>query len=249
MDDWTNCQYPDALRPSWRSAIISLSAGSASDDADGPVPTTSAPRRRTQELVSKRERTRQRLVDAAFTLIGSDRGFRVRIEEVCAEAQVSRGTFYNHFSGLEDLFSVLSHEINHEFNLAVSATITRMRDGAERTNAAMRYYLERARRDPRWGWAMVNISATGPLFGADTNADALRTVEEAMAKGEFDLEDARFGRDMILGTCLAAMITQLREGAPENQPIMVARHILRSLGVPEERVREVIESPLPPPTR
>jgi AcrR family transcriptional regulator len=215
------------------------------------LPSTSsdnAGRRRSQDAGSKRERTRQRLVEAAFKLIGSERGFRVRIEEVCAEAKVSRGTFYNYFPSLEDLFAVLSFELSHEFNLAVHATIARMSDGAERTSAAMRYYLERARRDPQWGWAMVNISATGPLFGADTYAEALTTVEAAIASGEFDLEDARFGRDMILGTCLAAMITQLREGAPDSQPQMVARHILRSLGVPRERVEEVIARPLPDPT-
>jgi AcrR family transcriptional regulator len=205
--------------------------------------------RRSQELGGRRERTRQRVLDAAFRLIGRERGLSVRIEEICALAQISRGTFYNYFASLDELFSALSFELSHEFNLSVQATLARMSDGAERTNAAMRYYLERARRDPQWGWAMVNISAHGPLFGAETYESALRTVEEGIERGEFDLEDARFGRDMILGTCLAAMITQLREGSPESQPVMVSRHILRSLGVREARVAEIVAKPLPPPTQ
>jgi AcrR family transcriptional regulator len=204
--------------------------------------------RRIQELGGRRERTRQRVLDAAFGLIGRERGLSIRIEEICAQAQISRGTFYNYFASLDELFSALSFELSHEFNLSVRATLARMSDAAEQTNAAMRYYLERARRDPQWGWAMVNISAHGPLFGAETHESAFRTVAEGIERGEFDLEDARFGRDMILGTCLAAMITQLREGAPESQPLMVSRHILRSLGVPDARIAEIVAKPLPPPT-
>ena len=204
--------------------------------------------RRPVDGSAKREQTRKRLLDAAFRLIGREHGLSVRIEEVCVAAHVSRGTFYNYFSGMDELFAALSFELVHEFNRAVFATMDRMKDTAERTNAAMRYYLERARRDPRWGWAMINISAHGPLFGAETYAHAFRTVEEGMARGEFDLKDAAFGRDMILGTVFAAMRRQLSEGAPSSQPEMVARHILRALGVPGARVETIVSRPLPPPT-
>jgi hypothetical protein len=124
----------------------------------------------------------------------------------------------------------------------------RMQDNAERTNAAMRYYLERARRDPLWGWAMVNISAAGPLFGTETFDHALHTVEAGIACGEFDLKDAEFGRDMILGTVFSSMRRLLRDGGPASVPETVARHILRSLGVAEARVEEIVTRPLPPPT-
>jgi AcrR family transcriptional regulator len=207
-----------------------------------------AEQKRTRDTAVRRERTRQRVLDAAFTLMGHERGLTVRIEDICAEAGISRGTFYNYFMGLEPLFDALSFDLSHDFNSAVLATMARMEDMATRTNAAMRYYLERARSNPQWGWAMVHISANGPLFGAETFASALATVEEGIARGEFVLEDARVGRDMILGTALAAMITQLREGTGANQPKVVARHILRALGVPRDRVEDVISRPLPPPT-
>ncbi|WP_404711426.1 TetR/AcrR family transcriptional regulator [Sphingomonas sp. MMS24-J13] len=196
----------------------------------------------------RRERTRRRVLDAAFILMGHERGLAVRIEEICAEAGISRGTFYNYFTSLDQVFDALSFDLSHDFNSAVLATMARMEDMAARTDAAMRYYLERARSNPQWGWAMVHISATGPLFGAETFASALATVEEGIARGEFVIEDARVGRDMILGTALAAMITQLREGADADQPQKVARLILRALGVPDDRVTDVVSRPLPPPT-
>jgi AcrR family transcriptional regulator len=221
----------------------------ARDERDVADAATSPPAPpRTRDTAAKRERTRRRVLDAAFALIGHARGTSVRIEDICAGARISRGTFYNYFSGLEQLFDALSFDLSHEFTLAVLATMTRMEDMAARTDAALRYYLERARADPHWGWAMVHISAAGPLFGAETFASALETVTEGMRRGEFDLEDARVGRDLILGTALAAMIAQLRGDAGEDQPRMVARHILHSLGVPAERVEAVIARPLPPPS-
>jgi AcrR family transcriptional regulator len=204
--------------------------------------------RRSQEATARRERTRAKLLDAAFRLIGHERGLSVRIEEVCVAAQVSRGTFYNYFSSMDELFAALSFELLHEFNRSVFATMNRMQDSAERTNAAMRYYLERARRDPQWGWAMIHISANGPLFGAETFAHALKTVKEGINRGEFDLKDPEFGRDMILGTVFSSMRRLLRDGGPASVPETVARHILRSLGVAEARVEEIVTRPLPPPT-
>jgi AcrR family transcriptional regulator len=199
------------------------------------------------EAGGRRERTRRRLLSAAFALLGSERGRSVRIEEICGGAGVSRATFYNYFSSTDELYAALSFDLSHEFNIAVHATMARMQDTAERASAGMRYYLDRAREDPQWGWAMVHISASGPLFGAETAASALATVEEGIASGEFRLEDARIGRDIILGTALAAMITQLRENLSERHARAVARHVLVGLGVSEERARVIADHPLPDP--
>lgn len=189
------------------------------------------------------------MLDAAFRLIGHERGLGVRIEEICAAAAISRGTFYNYFSGLRQLFDALAFDLTHDFTRAVLADIARMEDMAARTDAAMRHYLERARHDPQWGWAMVHISAAGPLFGAETHASALATVAAGIACGECDLEDARVGRDLILGAALAAMVSQLRGDAGAQQPQMIVRHVLRGLGVPQARAEAVIARDLPPPTQ
>lgn len=207
-----------------------------------------AEQKKTRDTAMRRERTRRRVLDAAFALMGHERGLAVRIEEICAEAGISRGTFYNYFTGLEQVFDALSFDLSHDFNSAVLATMARMEDMAARADAAMRYYLERAHSNPQWGWAMVHISAAGPLFGAETFASALATVEDGIARGEFVVEDARVARDMILGTALAAMISQLREGADPDRPKRVARLILRALGVPGDRVEDVVSRPLPLPT-
>lgn len=214
----------------------------------GKVPVRRAPVKmdamRSQALKGKRSRTRQRILDATYRLIGSEHGLSVRIEEVCAAAKISRGTFYNYFVSLDALLQETALELSHEFNLGVLAAIEHMDSFAGRASAAMRYYLERGRADPKWGWAMVNISATGPLFGAETFATALETVEGGMRSGEFSIEDAHFGRDLILGACLAVLATLLREGTASVPPETVACHVLLSLGVPKAKAKRIASQPL-----
>jgi AcrR family transcriptional regulator len=217
---------------------------SVSDIATADTEAGGSAERRASET-ARRERTRRRILDVAFRLIGHEHGRSVRIEQICAEAQISRGSFYNYFAGIEPLFEALADDLTHRFTLAVIAEMNRMPSAAEQADVAMRYYLGRARSDPAWGWAMVNIGATGPLFGAETFASALHTVASGIAAGEFILKDATVGRDLVLGACQAALISHLRDGSPEDQPRMVSRSVLRGLGVPPERIEAILLRALP----
>lgn len=211
--------------------------------ASSPPPEPETGRRAAD--TARRDRTRRHVLDAAFRLIGHERGRSVRIEEICAEAKISRGSFYNYFASMEALFEALAYDLTHDFTLAVIAEMARLESAAAQADAAMRYYLDRARSDPHWGWAMVNIGATGPLFGAETFASALATVIAGIAAGEFMLADAKAGRDLVLGTCHAAIVTHLREGSPADQPQTVSRIVLHGLGVPPERLASIVARPLP----
>ena len=57
------------------------------------------------KLGGKRERpTCKTILEAAFGLIGNEKDLFVRIEEICAAADVSRRMSYNYFTSLEQLF-------------------------------------------------------------------------------------------------------------------------------------------------
>ena len=200
--------------------------------------------RRAQIGAEKRARTRQAVLDAAFELLGRERGLTTRIEEILEVAGISRGTFYNYFTSMDELFDALQYELNHDFNSAVLSELADMPLAAERAGFAIRYYLDRALEDPKWAWAMVNISAGGIIFGAETYKQAQRTVEEGIESGEFELTGPNSGRDILLGTTLAAMVTQLRNPPSPSYAASVARHVLRGMGVPKERVEEIIQRPL-----
>lgn len=203
--------------------------------------------RRAEIGKEKRARTRAAVLEAAFELLGHEHGLTTRIEEICEAAQISRGTFYNYFNSMEEVYNALSFELNHDFNRAVTVLLNQMPFAAERVGAAVRYYLERALKDPKWAWAMIHVSAGGPIFGADTYQHAQATAEEGIASGEFEMTGPDSGRDIQLGVTLAAMITQLRHPQSGNYPAAIARHVLRAMGVPAKRVEEIIKRPLKDP--
>jgi AcrR family transcriptional regulator len=208
-------------------------------------PQRRAPERAAPKLGSKRERTRKKILEAAFGLMGNEKGLAVRIEEICAAAHVSRGTFYNYFTSLEQLFEVLAIELSHDLNRALVSTWDETQSHAEGSNAAIQHYLNYARRDPAWAWAMVHLSAYGPTFGAESWEACHRSIAKGIEAGEFDVPNATVGRDLMTGTVMATVRTMLRSGSGRSQPRVVAYHVLRALGVPDARAREVADSPLP----
>ncbi|HET7133107.1 MAG TPA: TetR/AcrR family transcriptional regulator [Gammaproteobacteria bacterium] len=197
------------------------------------------------KLGAKRERTRKAILEAAFTLIGNEKGLTVRIEEICAAARVSRGTFYNYFTSLEQLFEVLAIELSHDLNRGLVSTMDDTVSHAEGANAAMQHYLNYARRDPAWAWAMVHLSAYGPTFGAEAWDACYRAIANGIEAGEFDVPNATVGRDLMTGTVLATVRTMLRADRDRPEPRVISYHLLRALGVPDARARKVVDSSLP----
>lgn len=193
----------------------------------------------------RRARTRARIVAVTFDIYGRETGLHCRVEEVCEAAGITRQTFYNHFSGMEELRETLTWEVAHDFLAKVTAVLDTMADGAERTATAIRYYLERGRTDSRWAWSIVNLSASGIVFGAETYEQARQTVAGGMSCGMFRLPDVRIGRDLLLGTTLSALFTQLREETGEDYPGEVARTVLIGLGCAPDIAATVVAAPLP----
>ena len=203
--------------------------------------------RRAEIGQEKRARTRTAILKAAFVLLGHERGLMTSTDEICKAANISRGTLYNHFTGMEDLLDSLSYELNHDFNQAVLAALTQIDSAAERSAMAIRHYLERARKDPQWAWTMVNISAGGaPTFGKETADQTQLTVTQGIASGEFDLPGPISGRDLLLGTTLHAMVTQLHNSPSSTFPSSVAMLILRGLGIKLKRIESILAKPLVP---
>lgn len=204
------------------------------------------PERRAALGRERRTRTRAKIIAAAFEILGEERGLYSRAEDVAAKAGVTRATFYNHFAGLADLREALSIEVTHDFLGAVTRAISRLPDARDRSALAVRFYLRRACADPRWAWSMINLSAASPIFGAETFGQAERTVCEGMEEGVFRLPSAQLGRDLLLGSTLAAMGSIVRGGVPDDYPEAVAGRILLGLGVAPDDALARASAPLPP---
>ncbi len=188
------------------------------------------PERRAEIGRERKARTRAHILAVTFNIYGREGGLHCRVEEVCAAAGITRQTFYNHFNGMDELREALTWEVAHDFLAAVTGALATMPDAAQRTAAAIRYFLQRGRLDPVWAWSIVNLSAGGVVFGAETFAQAGQTVIEGMASGVFTVADERIGRDLVLGATLSGLYTQLREPTTDDYPAGVAHAVLVGLG-------------------
>jgi AcrR family transcriptional regulator len=193
----------------------------------------------------RRARTRAKIVAAAFELFGEENGLYVRIEDIAARAGITRPTFYDHFSGMAELRDAVTYEMTHDFLLAVSHTVSLLDDPRERASAAIRFYLGRVREDARWGWSMINLSANGVIFGAETCRQAEQTVREGIAMGKLGIGNSAIGRDIVMGASLAAMATMLRDDPGEDYPRQMAESILMGMGVPAADASEISRRPAP----
>ncbi|WP_292933550.1 TetR/AcrR family transcriptional regulator [Novosphingobium sp. PASSN1] len=202
--------------------------------------------RRMELGAQRRARTRARIIAAAFEMFGEEEGLYARIEDVVQRAGITRTTFYDHFSGMGELREAVSYEVTHDFLTAVNEAVSRLDDARERAAAAIRFYLHRVRDVPGWGRSMINLSASGIIFGAETYRQAEQTVAEGMAAGQFAISESTLGRDAVLGTTIAAIATMLREAKAEDYPEAVAEIILRGLGVEAAAARGVARRALPP---
>jgi len=201
--------------------------------------------RRAEIGAEKRIRTRAALLAVARELFGHEGGKSTRIEEICEGAGVARGTFYNYFPSIDAVQEALFAELSRDFDEAVHLVFPELDSATERTAAAIRYYIGRGIEDPQWGWGMVNTGMGTGLLTNDIAERVAATIQEGISAGEFSIGSAVAGRDLLLGTGLAATITLLKGEAPPRYPELTACHLLMALGVDPKTANAVVHRPLP----
>jgi len=201
--------------------------------------------RRAEIGATRRSRTRERLLSSARRLFGREGGRTTRVEDVCEAASIARGTFYNYFPSFEAMQAALFEELSNKFDQAVHLAFEQLEGPAERTSAAIRFYLTHVVEDHEWGWGMVNTGMGVGFFHATVSDRVLETIQEGIDSRDFTIETAEAGRDILLGSGLAAAITLLSGTAPARHIETVATGVLQALGTPKERAREVVSAPLP----
>ncbi|MEQ5871875.1 TetR/AcrR family transcriptional regulator [Sagittula sp. NFXS13] len=206
---------------------------------------TSHSGRRAEIGAARRAKSRNTILTAAFECYGREDGRIVRIEDVCKAAGVARGTFYNHFDDLEQLRYHLLEEMTGEFDRAVHHMFSALENAAEQSAVAIRYYLHAAEKNPAWGWAMIHSSAPGHTFGELVWHNSLVTIRRGVDEGLFTIPTAEIGRDILMGSVTAAMVSITRGTTPADYPELISTHVLMGFGMSAQAARELSYRALP----
>jgi AcrR family transcriptional regulator len=201
--------------------------------------------RRAEIGARRRSKTHARLLAAARGLFGRESGRATRVEDICETAAIARGTFYNYFPSFDALQAALFEELSNRFDLAVHTAFEQLDGPAERTSAAIRFYLTHVVEDHEWGWGMVNTGMGIGFFPASVSEHVLETIQDGIDVGDFTIASAEAGRDILLGTGLAAATSLLNGKAGPDHIPHVAKGVLQALGLPAARALELVSGDVP----
>ncbi len=209
----------------------------------------STPDFRTRVAAEKRERMHARLIESALQVF-NDKGIEdTVIDDLITHAQVSRGTFYNHFRTTDDVLAAVLQELIHELLMLVDAAIVDRPDPAERLACGVRMVLHVARQFPQAGQFISRVGVARNLDKMPALGNLMRDLVEATQAGRFTLANPLLGMDLVAGTTSAAMYTlSLRPELPDDYPQEIAFHLLQGLGMTRAAARKLASKPIQPMT-
>jgi AcrR family transcriptional regulator len=195
----------------------------------------------------KREKTRERLLQAAKLVMAETGVEASTIAEIAAAADVSPGTFYNYFETREEILDAVAASLVGEFRRVMDVIQRAVDDPAERIAVAIRLFLERVRDDRLWGWFMARHAPSLPILRDQTREIIReRILADGLRRRRFRLPSTRAVGDLIAGTSVTALRSILEGRAPVEMATEVAELVLRALGVPLGEAHRIANRPIPP---
>lgn len=132
------------------------SGSNSSETAPAPEPDGSTPAAALNKHQQRTASTQRALLAAGRRIFSRDGFERCRIEDIAAAAGYTRGAFYAHFQGKEDLFFALLEQQANARLAEIRATLERCRDAKQGLKALRDYYVQRAS-DRQWAMLMLEF--------------------------------------------------------------------------------------------
>ena len=168
--------------------------------------------------LGKRDRTRRKLIDAGMQVIAAH-GEALTASDVVAAADVSNGTFYNHFVDRDDFIQTLARESLEAISEA-SADDTEGADPAWRFAVATTRVLDATTRQPLWGRAILRLAECPTPLHAGIQQYLRADLADGHRTGRFTHGDDPITVDLVSGTLMATIrrLISTRRPARRRRP-------------------------------
>lgn len=154
---------------------------------------------------------------------------------------MSRGTFYYHFATTDELLMATVEWLRDNLACAVTEAVESFTDAVDRTGMAMRAHLEWATSDP----LICAFLARVPEVTELGRREAIATLRDGIASGDFVIPDVDAACDLIVGSLAETVRQAARTPVSSKRSAAVVTLVLAGLGVAPERIRRVMAIPLP----
>lgn len=171
--------------------------------------------RETAKTRAKKQAVRQRLLEAAESIVATE-GFRgAAVARVAERAEAATGTVYRHFESKGDLFSEVFRRATEREVSKVDEALHEPGSVVERLERALCVFAVRALRAPTMAWALI-AEPVDPqvdqerLIYRETYARLFgETLDEGIRNGELPKQDSRLASAAMVGAIAEALIGPL----------------------------------------
>lgn len=204
----------------------------------------------------RRRETREKLIEAAFSLM-AERGLdAVTINEITEAADVGIGSFYNHFESREALQAAVIDTVFEEFADHLDRRVMAVDDPAEVIAISVRHTILRAQQEPVWGQFLVKEGLSTRALTRGLGARLARDIQRGIAKRRFSTPDPTMSLITLGAGVLGAIAAALEMQAPDSKLQFLdldrgsvaeraAALLLQGLGLSFDQAAVIARLPLP----
>lgn len=164
----------------------------------------------------KRERTRGEIVAAAERLVALHGLDALSIDEITAEADVAKGTFYTHFQDKEDLAAAIGYQIRLELEEQIARRNSHVKHAGERMANGLSIMLSTAIAKPVRVRALLRLIPGSVNPDTPINAGIRSDIALGMKTKVFSVASLNTAVVVMLGIAMSVAM-RLTEDAP---PVM-----------------------------
>ena len=188
----------------------------------------------------RRSQTRMRILDAVMvTCAARLKQDLPTVDDVIAEANVSRATFYKYFTSVEEAIGVYGYMLMEEMFRSLASLFTARDDELARVVMAIQLFLMRAVIDPQWG---AFLARTAHLARNTELVDrVLAYLQVARAKNLIRFDDALPATSLVIGTVLEAIRHISRTGLRSRDYVdEITAMLLHGLGLDQVEAHDLV---------
>jgi len=197
----------------------------------------------------KPQATRQRILDAAIKVFSSKGYHNTHVDEIVDASHTSKGSVYFHFPSKEDIFLRLVDEFAGLLEKRLQHVLETETGGVRRVQAALRVCIETFNSHRALAKIFL-IQAVGLGEAFETKRQQINEkfaliiqehIEQAIAEGEIPVLDSETAARVWMGAIYNVVIRWVQTGHPQPERMIptLQTMLLRSIGVPEERILQI----------
>jgi AcrR family transcriptional regulator len=221
------------------SAILQKKAPA---DDGGKASLDLAPKNRMER---RREDTRRRLMRAAFGIIAR-RGFEgLVIQDITEAADVGHGSFYNHFTSKDAIVQAIVDAARVRIKSVYECMAGLTDDRVEAFARDLRMCLYLSQTDEVWGWFVIRTVLSGKELRNSIRGNIQRGIHAGIRDNAFKHHDIEMAYETIAGLLLLGTLKLASGEAPDDYLEKIVSTALKTLSVPDGKIKEVMSKPLP----